>query len=419
MLYLPQGPVLSTSTNSAYEDEVISTLSSSSNSIIVRVNYRLSNSAQYPTPVHDVLAGYDWVLQHMLPKTSRTSRLGVCGELVGGSLATTLSLTECRLGGNRISAAAVNSPILDWLFRSAADDAFDQAGFEDHQPSQRSKRKKQPPTRSWDLYARKKDLPTGALLRARRLLFRKPEDFFDRFASPILFFRSPDAEIPIYTEEDSLVASLEDIIANGRDEAAEALNELNPLDPDTSQQHYIDPNLYISPDLIPFEPSAADFAALNADRRFTSPTSTSQAPRNPMYDLLPRRKYHRVYPPTDSGLRLPDMLLTAGRACPLRDQATEFVALARRSIARDLARGRRSGHYDDALEEARPVLTLEEALRWRSEGASDYAAAEAERRVELREGGEGVGLWAGPTREVGWRREVEYVGDWFRRVLAE
>ena len=47
----------------------------------------------------------------------RTSlrKLGVAGQLLGGSLASMLALTECRLGQSRVVAAALNNPIVDWL----------------------------------------------------------------------------------------------------------------------------------------------------------------------------------------------------------------------------------------------------------------------------------------------------------------
>ena len=117
LLYLPPGPVVKKSLED--EERVITTLQDSSAATVVRINYRASSLNQYPTPCHDVLLGYDWVCEHLLiDEFSRPylARLGVCGELVGGSLATMLALTECRLGESRIGAAAVNNPIVDWVF---------------------------------------------------------------------------------------------------------------------------------------------------------------------------------------------------------------------------------------------------------------------------------------------------------------
>jgi len=102
ILYLPTGPVAK-DTCVVDDDEIITALSAASNATVVRVNYRLGNGVQYPTPIHDVLAGYDWVKQNLPTDsvsksrhgrpTKATSRFGVCGQLLGGSLATMLALT--------------------------------------------------------------------------------------------------------------------------------------------------------------------------------------------------------------------------------------------------------------------------------------------------------------------------------------
>jgi acetyl esterase/lipase len=101
------------------EHRVITTLRDSAGVTVARINYRASPDHQYPTPFHDMLFGWDWIRENLLVdefKRPYLARLGVCGELIGGSLATMLALTECRLGESRIAAAAVNNPIVDWVF---------------------------------------------------------------------------------------------------------------------------------------------------------------------------------------------------------------------------------------------------------------------------------------------------------------
>ncbi|QSS66248.1 hypothetical protein I7I51_07105 [Histoplasma capsulatum] len=101
ILYLPPGPLfpndkLDTITgfrndtkNSAYSDPSPSpqhALSSSTLSTVVTVNYRLGqveeNGEQkryyYPGPVHDTLAGFDWIFEHLKPK-----QLCVFGKHIG------------------------------------------------------------------------------------------------------------------------------------------------------------------------------------------------------------------------------------------------------------------------------------------------------------------------------------------------
>src|ERR1700712_3435894 len=75
ILYLPTGPVARESCI-VDDDQVIAALSAASNAIVVRVNYRLGNGFRYPTPIHDVLAGFDWVKQNISTARLASSRHG-------------------------------------------------------------------------------------------------------------------------------------------------------------------------------------------------------------------------------------------------------------------------------------------------------------------------------------------------------
>ena len=101
---------------------------------------------------------------------ARSSKIGVCGELIGGGLATALALTECRPARASITAACVGNPIADWTSLTFS--------------------KKQ------DRANRKGPLLTESLLKLREDLFRKPEHYHDPFASPLLFFRTPAVSLP-------------------------------------------------------------------------------------------------------------------------------------------------------------------------------------------------------------------------------
>ena len=110
--------------------------------------------------------------------TAKPPKIGVCGELVGGGLATMLALTEgvgkpaeIELPG--ISALAVGNPILDWTALAQTDsDAQD------------------------PLIGLGLGLSANNLLTTRQIYFSKPESYFDPFASPLLFFRTSASEIP-------------------------------------------------------------------------------------------------------------------------------------------------------------------------------------------------------------------------------
>ncbi|KAL4749963.1 hypothetical protein BDW72DRAFT_194320 [Aspergillus terricola var. indicus] len=122
---------------------------------------------RYPTPVHDTLAGLDWVLESLQP-----TRLGVVGTHIGGSLALMLALTE----PHSIHAVAALEPVCDWT-------SLDEYCTSPTVPANSRRRK----------YAPKDLIP---LLEARERFFASHERYFDSFASPILFLRSPGKDTP-------------------------------------------------------------------------------------------------------------------------------------------------------------------------------------------------------------------------------
>ncbi|GKZ29039.1 hypothetical protein AbraIFM66950_002560 [Aspergillus brasiliensis] len=177
------------------EAERISQIASASSATIVTINYRLEippfspneltlnqNPYKYPTPIHDTLAGFDWVQQTLQPQ-----RLGILGTHIGGSLALMLALTEAQ----SIQAVAAIDPICDWT-------SLDEHCIQ------------QPPSTDADGNAvpcssSGKRGPRGGktaphdlvpLLQARKAFFSTPERYFDAFASPLLFLRSPGKNVP-------------------------------------------------------------------------------------------------------------------------------------------------------------------------------------------------------------------------------
>ncbi|ORY10962.1 Alpha/Beta hydrolase protein [Clohesyomyces aquaticus] len=389
LIYLPSGPIIPDQDEE--EERVISNLTKTSGSTIARINYRLSPEFPYPTPIHDVLLGYDWILGNLVRDSSADSnprrhvaRLGVCGELVGGSLATMLALTECRMGGSRIGAAAVNNPIADWVFPDdlpvvekalisepyapeetsfpADDDLATWWTQQDEQesvpiPHKRPKRKtKQPPPASWIENAENSMLPTLLLSGERDVLFRKSEHFFDRFASPIHFFRSPHGQL-ICPQDDDIYASI----------APDQLRD--PL----------------------------DFETQMSINHFESVDQTPKAP--PVPTLTRCRAYARIYPPAGSNLSLPRWHISTGTGSPLLDQANELAKRTKRAIARQSLRARTSRrHWTDPVEKAK---------------YEEYA----EQRVQLSVIG-GTGLWTQSEDTIQWRSQMAEVGIWMRENLT-
>ena len=274
-----------------------STLASRAAATVVEIKYRLNPQHRYPTPVHDVLFGYDWVLQHLVPSraivrpgrsSSHVVRIGVMGELVGGSLASMLALTECRPSGPHVAAAAVNEPIVDWVFPESA------TGSTDSSPAGKTarSRKKQP---SFSAQANG-SITTSALLQGRRTLFKKPEHYFDPFASPVLFFRSPGAEVP----QESFEEPLDDF------------SELARME----QQDFHRQQLRLS-------------ALSNMAVQQAAGVTTEEASR------VAPRKASRRFPRPGSGLKIPEFHISTAASSALYDQAVEFASMLRRSRMRE------------------------------------------------------------------------------------
>lgn len=179
VIYLPRGPLLN---NPKHDDLNLDTLQRTLSSPVICINYRCGNEDKYPTAIHDVIAGYDWVVQNLFNETTATNRfshhertrnkIAVLGELIGGSLATTLALTECRAKEPAaVVAAAINNPIADWV--DLDEDERAKPCLPDQAP-----------------------LTLQQLHRQRDSLFRQPADYFDPFVSPALFFRAAGLKVP-------------------------------------------------------------------------------------------------------------------------------------------------------------------------------------------------------------------------------
>ncbi|KAF2742770.1 alpha/beta-hydrolase [Sporormia fimetaria CBS 119925] len=375
IVYLPPGPVLPE--RGGQDEPLIAALASTTQSTIARINYRFSCDHSWPTPLHDVLRGYDWVTENLASSQPFPARLGVLGELVGGTLATSIALTECRVNAQtRIAAAAVNSPIADWVFpdelpavepahvpepRAVEETSFpadhdtmawwaqqeeeeaiqaDETVEEPAKPKKRKVTPKAPQLTAWQSNTDNPILPTQALLKGRDLLFPNPQHIFDRFASPVHFFRSPYGEL-IYPASDDILASVD------------------PIDWETR----MDINHYES----------------YQDEEVT---------------LRRCRAYARIHPAAHSGLTLPQWHITTGRCSPLMDQATELAKMLKRGISRQhLRRQAARSMWKDK----------EEKLKY-----EQYANA----RVSLQEL-EGAGLWTRPETPE-WERQIEDIGLWMK-----
>jgi len=355
LLLLPRGPLLSDAENDAAN---ASYLRSRLPYTIAQVNYRLSSANPYPTPVHDVLAGYDWAQEHLLPKRSITragrsehvGRVCVVGELVGGSLATMLAVTECRKGEPGVVAAAINNPLADWV----------QADGELEVTSPKSSLAK---------FGQKHvGLEIDDLLRARGNYFLKPETYFDPFASPLLFFRTPGSAVPL--DRTSEVDDLDLLSAIEREDFHRQQMLLSGMSNMSLQ------NIASAPEEI--RPSM--------------------------------RKASRLFPNKNLKLDLPSFYLTTGRTSPLSDQAQELSQTLRKSIIRQhrAANSRRSGF-------GHKILMDHEAEQMDEEQRLEKLAEEEEADEKVNMGWtEGLGLW---DQTAAGKKALENTATWMREKL--
>ena len=382
LIYLPPGPVVAE--NFEAEEGVVAALRASSAATVVRINYRASLQHQYPTPYHDVLYGYDWIQNNLLLDGSAqpyAARLGVCGELMGGSIATMLALTECRVGESSITAAAVNNPIVDWVFPNdlphvSPSELPDPSSTEEtlfpadedmmnsfkalkvgELPKTKAKRKRKPkavPLASWQAWAENGIVPVLTLSAVRDVLFRRQDDIFDRFASPIHFFRSPHAQLV-----------LPQVVGSTLEHPDYALD----VETQMSLSHYASFNGKVS------EPVGSP-------------------------ELTRCRSYARVYPQAGTGkISLPVWNITTGSQSPLQDQAAELSKVLRRSIARHAMKsqtGRTRAH--DPTEK-------------------QYYDEYARERV-LFNSHPDMGLWTQQQLDTDQQTHVQDIGSWMKQCLA-
>ena len=210
IIYIPPGIIDETQSSAA------STLALSANATVARLDYRLSGARPYPCAIHDVLAGYDWVKKHLITGSSgeghpngspTTSSIGVCGQLLGGSLAAAVGLTECHTGKTGIGALAIGNATVDWT--QLGPPPNDAAGARVRAAEKGVDLLSQEMTRISlsDLVENAMDIDN--ILRLRSSTFPKAALYYDPFASPLLFFRTPTYDLPpryidmFNTEEDT------------------------------------------------------------------------------------------------------------------------------------------------------------------------------------------------------------------------
>ena len=177
-----------------------------------------------------------------------------------------LALTECRRGMIGITAAAVRNPIFDWTALFPED-----VGNVSSKMSKMGPVRKQPYEETTSVDSPNTNfLSVEDLLALRNCYFHKPENYFDPFASPSLFFRTASSELP-----------------------------------------------YDSP-----------FKDFSGARR-----EEEKEEEYNIEGIVKKRTSPRKYPPSSS-LLLPSMRVEVGKDYVLKEQCLEFIELMRRSYRR-------------------------------------------------------------------------------------
>ncbi|KAM3079502.1 hypothetical protein ACMFMG_005923 [Clarireedia jacksonii] len=266
------------------------------------VSFRIQKTHGFPVPLHDTLQAYTWLLNSYLPSLSTNPPpssssfhaqkpiqrpLLIYGSYLGGTLATSLALTESYAYTNRpthIHSLVVYNAILDWTPFSTTPDPvlFDKSSI----PSYIS---------SPELYSQK-PWTTDTLHTLKTRLFPSPSQTFDAFASPLLFFRRPGTEVPkrwpIPPPSPNSTSP-----SSSSSHADSTVSEDFPVsNPEDAPSHYLED--FTSPD----DPDESDFE---------SPPSNfwdDELEEHPHESLQKSRKSHLIFPPRNSLLRLPRSL---------------------------------------------------------------------------------------------------------------
>ncbi|KAI1816526.1 hypothetical protein GGS20DRAFT_537299 [Poronia punctata] len=270
----------------------------------------------WPTPLSDTLTAYTWLVENLAPAADVRRDVYVYGSYLGATLATTLALTEAYPEHQMaVRGCVAYNGIYNWTM------------FLPDHPINKLTSSGQ--NMIDEILAPPGDPEFHQLKRMTKELFTTPQDLFDPFASPCLFFHAPNLLVPPSFD-------------------ASAIPSGSPA---------------VSPDLSWFS------------------EEEDELPESLYYP----RKSPLAYPPRESTLKIPDVLLlydktpdlpspsTRGRGRPKRNkpkndfqiQAEELASLMRRSVNK----------YE-----------LKERTQWDED--NDYEDGEAERRIHVHDVGQ-------------------------------
>ncbi|TVY31049.1 hypothetical protein LHYA1_G000225 [Lachnellula hyalina] len=352
----------------------------------------------FPTPIHDTLHAYTFLTTSYLPSfspplkntpSSPTSKFSpksayytsppskliqrpllLYGSYLGGTLATTLALTESfstKQTPLRIAGLIAKNAIFDWSGIGTS--------LPPSTPSPTPEKGRQEAEAETHWHE-----TTLHILKEK--LFANPSSTFDAFVSPILFFRTAGLNVPKYWPG----------------------TEPEPSPEPESQYPSPPPSLSQDP-ASPSSSSPEHEPALGSGKRTTE------------HELETQRKSHLKFPTRDSGLKIPRALFIASSPSPF-PSSPDIPKPKTKSHANVKGKGKRKKSKGDN-EEVTPIVQAEEmaALMRRSVLLHEYkdrrvwdedldAESAAEERVWVRSVGGEEG-----------EEEGEMVKEWIEDVL--
>lgn len=319
----------------------------------------------WPTPIHDTLAAFDFLTRTLTPPPStgtyedfRPQRrdVYVYGSYLGASLAASLSLTESHAHKPMaVRGLLALNGIYNWT-----------TFLPDH--SVNTTRLKMQRDLGLDLSVLEQRDHSGQDLGMLKALlprlFRQPDNLFDPFASPVLFFHSPGMMVP-----PSFTERWRPKYPSQQSPTSSSGGAIDPYD-----YVYSDPE--DPPPPTPF-PEAETHAGSGAE--------TDSDP-DPATIPPPPRKGYFAFPPRASTLRIPEALLLHSTPPPLPDIPASIEGFTRRTAAWKKLKNAENSFASQALGLASLMrrslkkLKLKESKQW-DEDPGD-PEAEAARWVE-------------------------------------
>ncbi|ROW01249.1 hypothetical protein VMCG_05890 [Cytospora schulzeri] len=353
----------------------------------------------WPTPLHDTIFGYEWLIKNLSPPGLKRRAIYVYGSYLGASLASSLALTESHTHEPMaVRGLMAFNGIYNWS-RMLPGHPTNKIILDDAVAAAEAAAEKADPIEpeatgdpSGGVVALN-DQDVAPLKGLVPTLFRHPFNLFDPFASPVLFFHTAGMPVPPKFDPPKSYRDLG-----------------GAADPDDDLPYvYSDPEDTPPPTFYDDEEDGvgggreSTTGIADKDLDFTA---FSKWPPPP-----PRKGYF-AFPPLTSSLKIPETLLmhTTSTATPLLDAATgKKVPLARLRKLKS-AENSFEAHalsLGNLMRKSINRMELRERLNWDPD--IHGLREEAVRRVEVEDVGEVMRDEAGQIGESGLSDEGEEI----------